>query len=141
MLRLGRGMTVEELAEAAAIERHFIELTERGAYAPPGHELAALAGALKVAPEALGGDPPIEALIGRNIRYLRRMRRIARAALATRLGISDRQLQRHEMGRIPMEADLLIAIAGQLGVTLAALFRDDWRGAQRGNRITGHARR
>ena len=71
---------------------------------------------------------------GRQVRTARNAKRISRAALAMRLGVSPKTIQSWEMGRtFPERLDLLPAIREELGIDFAQPLNDNAgeRGAQR----------
>lgn len=65
----------------------------------------------------------IDANIGKSIRHYRWLQGISLNELAVTIGITDAQLRSHEAGKSRVSAARLMAIAGHLGVDVAAFFQ------------------
>lgn len=68
---------------------------------------------------------PISKRIGRNIRRLRLMRKLTRAALAKRICLSVEQLRRNEAGEGPISAKRLYWFGVGLNVSLDEFFKNE----------------
>lgn len=60
-----------------------------------------------------------------NIRKLRKARGLSQAALAERIGVSERTIQKYEQGTREPDANTIGAIASAAGVTAGSLFDAD----------------
>ncbi len=65
----------------------------------------------------------VDATIGKSIRHYRWLQGISQTDLANALGISLAQIRSHEAGKSRVTAARLMAIAGHLGVDVAAFFQ------------------
>ena len=60
--------------------------------------------------------------VGRNVRYLRRIRRWSQERLAERVGNTYKHIGQVERGEVNVTIDILTAIAASLSVNVGALF-------------------
>jgi transcriptional regulator with XRE-family HTH domain len=66
---------------------------------------------------------PVDLLVGRRVRLLRRDRGMSQTALASKLGLTFQQVQKYEKGTNRISASKLYEIADALGVELPSLFQ------------------
>lgn len=71
-------------------------------------------------PEA--GADPIDVVLGRNLRVLRRLMNLSRSELADRLGVSPQQMERYESAQRPIGAAALWRAARALDCEIGELF-------------------
>jgi transcriptional regulator with XRE-family HTH domain len=67
---------------------------------------------------------PLDVVIGRAIRHLRRKRGLSQRMLATRLGVSVERVRQLESAATPMRPRTLIRLATVLEAPLSAFFRN-----------------
>jgi transcriptional regulator with XRE-family HTH domain len=67
---------------------------------------------------------PLDVVVGRAIRHLRKKRDWSQQVLASRLGISLERVREHESGARPMRPRMLLRMATVLEVPLSAFFRN-----------------
>ena len=77
---------------------------------------------MKPAPEARAGVHPVDAHVGRAVRWRRKLMRMSQQALAERIGLTFQQVQKYETGANRISASALHAIAGALEVPVASFF-------------------
>lgn len=74
------------------------------------------------AAEGRSGVHPVDVHVGRAVRVQRKLRGLTQQALAERIGLTFQQVQKYETGANRISASALHAIAGALGVPVAAFF-------------------
>ena len=67
-------------------------------------------------------DDVVDVLVGRNIRILRKQRRMSQTDLANKIGVTFQQVQKYENGTNRIASGRLFQIAKLLDVPVQALF-------------------
>ncbi|HCX48494.1 MAG TPA: hypothetical protein DG757_05550 [Bacillus sp. (in: Bacteria)] len=63
--------------------------------------------------------------LGKNIRHLRKQKKLSRAKLAEILGVNPRMITTYETGNSEPRINKLIVLSDTLGVTIDQLIRED----------------
>lgn len=134
LIRRERGLSQEQLADAAGVSRSAIGMWESGHSQPDGLTLVRLASALGVSADELLGKPAEEkdgeegsgggTSFSAKLRELRRRAGMTQGALADKIGVERSSVGKYETGTVP-SFEVLQNISGVFGVSIDLLTGDE----------------